>query len=266
MSQSPIQAVAIFTRHWERPGVGVYHSRYQGFAATPHAHAEAQLLVPLSGRMHLVAGPQVHVLGPEGAAWLPPGVPHGFIHVDGQLEFLAVETQALPGVLAEAGSARPLVARATGLWHAARALAHELEGATDDALVQGLLEVLWRYLARAAGADAPAVPAGSREVRVVVEAILADYASDLRVPDLAALVGLGARQLERRFQAELGKSPKRLLTEVRMRAAEALIRDTDRPIARIALEVGFQNPAHFAATFREATGHLPRALRGSSAS
>jgi AraC family transcriptional regulator len=143
------------------------------------------------------------------------------------------------------------------------AIARELDapGADGDRLVNGLLASLFVYLERMLLPGATTPEAASQEVARVVEAILAGYAEDLRVPALADLAGLSPRQLERRFGSELGRTPKQFLTEVRVGAAGALLRSTGWPVAQIALAVGFQNPSHFAARFREITGRHPSSVR-----
>lgn len=255
---SPIDAVPTFARQWIRPPLAAFHMSYRGFAARPHEHEEAQVLVPLAGRMHLLAGGRAHMLAPGSMAWIPPGLPHGFVHVDGQLEFLAVEVLPVPGELAAVPADRPLVARAPGIALLARAAALELEG--DGEVVAGCLGLLLRYLQAGPGEEA-----SSPEVAIAVNAILADYASPLRVPQLAAMAGLSPRQLERRFAEELGRTPKRFLMEVRVGAADRLLRETGWAIARIALETGFQTPSHFTETFRSLTGTTPAKVRSDMA-
>ncbi|MNT99170.1 HTH-type transcriptional regulator CdhR [compost metagenome] len=49
--------------------------------------------------------------------------------------------------------------------------------------------------------------------------------------------------------------------EVRVEAAETLLRTTEASIAQIALDVGFQTPSHFTETFKALTGRSPSAVR-----
>jgi transcriptional regulator GlxA family with amidase domain len=192
------------------------------------------------------------MLAPDAAVWIPAGLEHAFVHVDGQLEFLVVEGgRALPGLG---------VARGANLRLVAQAIANELDqpGPDADAMIAALIPPLLAYLARPAAA---APVAASPEVALVIEAVLAGYMHELRVPELAARAGLSPRQLERRFQAELGRTPKRFVMEVRIGAAEALLTSTDRSIGAIALEVGFQTPSHFAETFKALRGHAPNLAR-----
>ncbi|MDB5095929.1 MAG: putative transcriptional regulator, AraC family [Cyanobacteria bacterium RYN_339] len=248
-----IDAKPTHARAWSQAGLELHHMRYRGFAAATHAHGVAQAVIPLAGRMHVVVAGRSHMLAPDAAVWIPAGLDHAFVHVDGQLEFLVVEGGADVPTLA--------VARSANLRLLAQAIANELDapGPDTDAMIAACVQPLLAYLARPA---ADAAPAASPEVAIAIEAVLALYAGPLRVPDLAARAGLSPRQLERRFHAELGRTPKRFLMEVRVGAAEALLTTTDRPIAQIALEVGFQTPSHFTETFKALRGHPPNVLRG----
>lgn len=71
--------------------------------------------------------------------------------------------------------------------------------------------------------------------------------------------GLSSRSLERRFQAAVGLSPKRLARLVRFRrAVSALDADPARDGAGVALDHGYYDQAHFIAEFRAFAGSAPR--------
>jgi YesN/AraC family two-component response regulator len=78
---------------------------------------------------------------------------------------------------------------------------------------------------------------------------------------LAKDVGLGDRQLRRRFRDVYGKTPRRYLAETRLRRAAELLRTTDLGIEQIAQAVGYQNVAAFDRTFKRAFGVTPSELR-----
>lgn len=82
---------------------------------------------------------------------------------------------------------------------------------------------------------------------------------------LAAQVGVGVRQLERRFRGALGASPKEFANRLRLSHARVLVESTVRPITDVALECGFADASHFTRCFRRTYGAPPSALRGSSA-
>jgi AraC-like DNA-binding protein len=250
-----------------------YHGRFRGFSAEAHAHVDvAQLLLPLGGRMHLVAGGEDHLIGPEWGAWILPGVRHGFTHLDGELDFVSVEVPvaaiaelaAALGLPFEPGSG-VLVVREVRLWLQGQQLAAELDApqAGRERVLQLGFEQLATYFLRALHAP-PAAPM-AKEPRVLraVDRMLRDYAEDLSIEALAAEQAMSPRHFERTFKEAIGRSPKRFLIEVRVGAAQALLAQTDQPISAIAVDVGFSHASHFAETFQKLTGQTPRAYRQS---
>jgi AraC-like DNA-binding protein len=78
---------------------------------------------------------------------------------------------------------------------------------------------------------------------------------------LAASVGLGERQLERRFLERVGMSPKRLARVVRFERALQLCRRHDTTQADIAAQAGYSDEPHLLRDFRVFSGLTPGALR-----
>jgi AraC-like DNA-binding protein len=101
----------------------------------------------------------------------------------------------------------------------------------------------------------------ARQIRILERHVAAGLADDLRVPNLARLVQLSPGYFGHAFRAAFGCSPHAYVTRVRLAAAEARMLDTDEPLARIALECGFCDQAHFSRVFRQARGTTPLAWR-----
>ena len=79
-----------------------------------------------------------------------------------------------------------------------------------------------------------------------------------------ALVGetrLSASTIAMLFKRETGMTPHEFLVTCRIRKAVDLLKSSDTPITRLALELGFSSSQHFAARFRRETGQTPRELR-----
>ena len=83
----------------------------------------------------------------------------------------------------------------------------------------------------------------------------------LPVENLCVQLGLGRRQLERRFQRDVGLSPAGYRLRLRLERARWLLVNSDLEVATVSLECGFQDAAHFARAVRLAFGHSPRQLR-----
>jgi len=81
------------------------------------------------------------------------------------------------------------------------------------------------------------------------------------VGDLAGEAGLGARQLRRRFVAQVGYGPKTYARIVRLRRFLALARAGDG-LAELAYAAGYADQAHLTRECRRLTGRTPAQLRG----
>ncbi len=88
-----------------------------------------------------------------------------------------------------------------------------------------------------------------------------DYAKPLEVAELAKLVHSSEAHFIRTFRATFGETPHRYLQRRRVERAMALLRDTDRSITDICLDVGFNSLGTFSRTFREIVGESPSAYR-----
>lgn len=83
------------------------------------------------------------------------------------------------------------------------------------------------------------------------------------VDDLAHEVGLSRSALHERFMKFLGLPPMQYLTSWRIQLGSRLLRDTNRNVATIALEVGYDSEAAFSRAFKRMVGMPPAAWRRS---
>jgi AraC family transcriptional regulator len=90
----------------------------------------------------------------------------------------------------------------------------------------------------------------------------AHIGSDLRVPQLAALVDLSPQHFSRLFKVSLGMTPHRYVMRRRIEAAERMLR-TDATLAEIAYALGFSSQTHFTQVFRRFVGTTPSQVRSS---
>lgn len=95
-----------------------------------------------------------------------------------------------------------------------------------------------------------------------------DMQSTTPMETLLNTLGIGTRQLERRFQRDIGLSPAQYRQKLRLERARWLLHNTDLDIMEVGLECGFQDATNFARAVRRALGASPsevRAARGQSA-
>ena len=91
--------------------------------------------------------------------------------------------------------------------------------------------------------------------RTQVQAHLGD--EDLSVEQLGSELGLSRVQLYRKVKALTGYSPVELVRITRLKAAEQLLRTTDKTVAEVAYAVGFGTPSYFSKCYKELFGRLP---------
>jgi len=88
--------------------------------------------------------------------------------------------------------------------------------------------------------------------------------SQTPIDDVCKPLGIGRRQLERRFQKDVGLSPAEYRHRLRVERAKWFLQNTDLDMLEVAMECGFQNGAHFSRTIRQALGAPPTAVRASA--
>ena len=85
--------------------------------------------------------------------------------------------------------------------------------------------------------------------------------ASVRMPDLAARLGVTERHLRRVFAQAHGVSPIDYLTTQRLLQAKQLLTDTDLPVTEVALACGFESLRRFNAVFAEQVRLKPTELR-----
>ena len=87
------------------------------------------------------------------------------------------------------------------------------------------------------------------------------YAEPLNVPGVAAVAHLSEAHFIRTFRAVFGETPHRYLQRRRVERSMFLLRETDRSVTDICLDVGFNSLGTFSRTFSEIVGESPSSYR-----
>ncbi len=87
------------------------------------------------------------------------------------------------------------------------------------------------------------------------------FADPLSFADVARQLGMSQRTLNRRFKLATGMSPGRYLQQLRLDQARELLRDSNLPIAEIAVSVGYQDIGYFSTLFRAQMAQSPTEYR-----
>lgn len=83
----------------------------------------------------------------------------------------------------------------------------------------------------------------------------------LPMAELAKLVGVSKRQIERLFNRYVGEVPTKYYLNLRLHRAKRLLLETSMTVTQISLACGFQSAPHFSKSYREHFGIPPTAER-----
>jgi AraC family transcriptional regulator len=100
-----------------------------------------------------------------------------------------------------------------------------------------------------------------RRLLRVLDYIEANLEDDLSVEGMASIVRLSRFHFARAFRQAVGESPHRYVSGRRLEHAKTLLLQADRPLADIALALGFSSQANFTRAFKQATGVAPGRYR-----
>jgi AraC-like DNA-binding protein len=87
------------------------------------------------------------------------------------------------------------------------------------------------------------------------------YAEPLDVGAVAAVANMSEAHFTRSFRACFGETPHRYLQRRRVERSMFLLRETDRSITDVCLDVGFTSLGTFSRTFRDIVGESPTDYR-----
>jgi AraC-like DNA-binding protein len=182
------------------------------------------------------------------------GLRHSWIHLSGSTVAELVARADLPTATACAPGAGPWTRRTL------TALQAELgEPHPDEDLAVALLTAWMLALARLQrGARPPAIPEPYASIKREIEE---GFARRLYLEHLARRVGVSVQHFGRTFRALVGESPIAYQLRLRLEHAAWLLRDVERSVASVAVEVGCGDQYQFSRAFSKRFGCSPRAWR-----
>jgi len=147
-----------------------------------------------------------------------------------------------------------------------RAELHQGGGWVGRLYVESLANVLAVHLLRQYSTTQPRVALcegglGDRHLFQVTEHINAHLEEDIKLADLAELVGISQFHFSRLFKQSMKVSPHQYLLQQRVERAKQLLKTTKCSIVEIALRCGFNSHSHLSKQFRQLTGMTPKAYR-----
>jgi AraC-like DNA-binding protein len=100
-----------------------------------------------------------------------------------------------------------------------------------------------------------------RRLQLVLRLVADNMRRQLVIRELAEAVNLSSGRLAHLFKSEVGISPQRYLTNIRMEKAKDLLEDGGLSVKEIAAHVGMPNPSRFCRSFKARYGITPTEYR-----
>lgn len=132
---------------------------------------------------------------------------------------------------------------------------HPARGPAESAMLDAILATLLHEAVRLQTADPGDL--ADRVRRYVRERI----AGPITLDDLAGAVNLSKYHFLRRFREETGRTPMRLVTQMRVEMARNLILQSDMTLDAVAQRVGLTSASYLNSVFRRTLGCTPGSLR-----
>ena len=99
------------------------------------------------------------------------------------------------------------------------------------------------------------------ELVELVELMEANVEEPLSSMDLARLIGVSDRHMQRMFREQLGRSPAEYYLTIRLKCARSLLLTSAAEIRAISSKCGFKSACSFSKAYRREFGHTPSAER-----
>lgn len=236
-----------------QPIVVMAKSFADGFSILMHEHERDQLLYAISGVMRLRTQHDAWIVPPDGAAYIPAGLPHSVsMHGDVDMRTLYID----PLGVRKRPQGLNVVAVPNLLKELILALGQEpvaYDPGSRGSLIAQLIE-REIDMAHALSLHVP-LPRDTRLQKLCAE-LLADPSDRRTLDGWSEIAGASTRTLARLFERDLGMSFIQWRQRVRFQSAlEALSQGTQ--VSVVAKQHGYRSPSAFSAAFAKAMGHTP---------
>jgi AraC-like DNA-binding protein len=256
---------AIFRRSDVFGGVDAMHARFVHHSFAPHTHDELMIGILHAGTKTFRLGRGRRFAGRGMLTAVNAGEMHtGERHSGDELEYAALylSRAAIAEIIGDDNGTdaeihSPVIDDGA-LWNALNS-AHGLmmSGgetiATAEMLAVGVTKLFNRHGNRRVQIAVTPHPEAVKRAVMYIHAVAAQ---PVTLDAIAQIAAVGRFQLIRLFQRHLGLSPYAYVTQVRIERGKILLR-AGEPVAKVALDIGFADQAHFTKRFKQLTGATP---------
>jgi AraC family transcriptional regulator len=251
-------------KRWNIPGFVLTETfRPAGLTLEPHYHEHANISFALAGAFEETIGARSHQVTPFDLILRPAGEKHANRYLKGSSRSLIIEVASarLPmirettDVLETAGLFRTKTFSSFG-----RRIYREFTSCDSFAAlsIESLILELLVESSRQLRDASQRAPQWLLQVRDLLHD---EISTTWTLLELATLVGHHPAHLARAFRNQFGCTVGEYVRKLRADEAMELLQQTERPIADIAVSLGFYDQSHFTHFFQLQTGMTPKAFR-----
>lgn len=215
-----------------------------------HVHNYHQLVLPLRGSIDIKVGLFSGLVGLGDCVLIKAGQQHDFrAHEDAS--FIVVDTHTIPDNMHKAQAEKFSINPA--LLSFMQYIEVQLNDKTTTQTQTRIFELFYHLLSEHIFSNHC-----DKRIANVVDIISLDPSQPFDNNELAKHACLSTSQFKKLFKENIGVTPQRYLTSLRMTKAKALLTHTDTPINIIATRVGYQNASAFSRQFKAFFGYSPK--------
>lgn len=254
---------------FEAAGIIIMETRHRpGLRLARHCHENAEISLVLDGGFQEVVHKSSYECGPTTALLRPAQAEHGNHYGTSGARCLIVEfAPTFVKTFPEAVRflAHPICWRGAPAGQLSAQIRREVREPepTSGLVVEGLVLQLLGQIERSKEiSDRSALPPPwlTRARHFLNE----NFASEIRLADVALVAGVHAVYLNRSFKRHFGTTIGDYVRQLRLQRAVQLLTTSEFPISRIAAEVGFCDQSHLTNLFRRCMHCAPGSFRKSS--
>ncbi|KAB8131041.1 AraC family transcriptional regulator [Gracilibacillus oryzae] len=253
-------------------GIKLYESKHsKGDMVENHHHVIYQLLYALEGTGEIILDGEPHPIKQDYMIFIKPFTPHTIIS-DKKLTILvlAFDKRVIDNAMYEklALNKTKIIGLnpfdSSEIRQILRALLYEQTNETNEQelalkiFLSQLLLLMVRGEKKTSAADANALRADRLK-----EYIDSHYYEWIHAEDLATRLGISTRHMNTIFKESYQLTPIQYLTEVRIGLAKKMLAETDKDIASICFEAGFESISTFYRAFKNIVSISPNKYRTS---
>jgi len=260
---------------FDESGLDIVESHHSDdFRMDWSAHPFLKVLFVIAGAGRLLAGQEEWPLAKSALVLVPPRVVHRIADEPGiplSIYVLCVEGVAPFGNLRDFQAVSPTQVRDREIISLAGTVMRRLliektrvlpgRRLITAGLAAMLLGRMVRYTGIGALKSAPAKAGAEANVERYRQGLATAFSEPDTLDSVARRLGLSRRRFTQLFRKISGESWLPYVRRLRIGHAKHLLRNTDRSIAAVAFECGFEDLSNFYRAFKAATGQSPRGWR-----